>query len=163
MEEGAFYETLQLAKSWQSPLILIVENNDWSLATRTQERRCFIDLSKIAEALDIPFLSLSGNKAEEYIAKITNIRNKTIEMATPAIIHVSLTTLGSWYMDTPGLAEGKFINYHHGASPSATSEKLPRLRNDVSDPVHILIDTYGEAEITGYSSEIWAELEALAS
>lgn len=40
--------------------LVIVESNGWSLATRIQERRCGIDLTKIAESLCIKYEKLNG-------------------------------------------------------------------------------------------------------
>ena len=47
IEEGSFYESLLFMKSLSLSNIVIVENNNWSLATQIHERRSKIDLEKI--------------------------------------------------------------------------------------------------------------------
>ena len=44
MEEGSFYESLVMMKSLGLSVIVIIENNEWSLATHISERRTPIDL-----------------------------------------------------------------------------------------------------------------------
>lgn len=143
IEEGAFYETLELAKSWRVPLVIVVENNDWSLGTRTNERRCPIDLAKVADAFGAPFLHLEGNDAEDYARLLTQIRETAIREETPSLVEVSVVTLGSWVMDAPGFPDGKFINYHHGSSPNVRLEDWPVLADDESDPLVVLARHHG--------------------
>ena len=53
IEEGSFYESLLFLKSNNLPSIIIVENNEWSLGTKINERRANIDLKKLASSLEI--------------------------------------------------------------------------------------------------------------
>ena len=45
--EGDFHEALNIASVWSLPLLIIVENNQWSLGSKIEERRKKIDLKKI--------------------------------------------------------------------------------------------------------------------
>ena len=45
IEEGTFYESLILSKYLKLPLIFLIENNDWSMATSIKERRSNINFS----------------------------------------------------------------------------------------------------------------------
>ena len=143
IEEGAFYEALELAKSWLSPLVIIVENNDWSLGTRISERRCPIDLSAIAAGFKVPFVRLEGNNASEYARHFVRAKETAVREETPVLVEVKVVTLGSWVMDAPGFPDGKFINYHHGASPAAGLEDWPVLGDDESDPLVVLAQQHG--------------------
>src|SRR3989344_6120066 len=49
IEEGSFYESMLFMKSHALPVLVIVENNGWSLATEISERRAEVNLSKFAE------------------------------------------------------------------------------------------------------------------
>ena len=39
MEEGAFYESIECARSFDLPIVFFVENNEWSLASKISQRR----------------------------------------------------------------------------------------------------------------------------
>ena len=70
VEEGAFYESLLFLKSFNLPSLIIIENNNWSLATKTNERRSNIEFDKMASAFDIDYLRLQGNDPFLYLEKI---------------------------------------------------------------------------------------------
>ena len=139
MEEGAFYEAIELLKSLGLPAIIIVENNGWSLGSRIGERRCAIDLKAIAVAFDISYNLLSGNDVQRYAAQLTDTRQMAIMRECPAIIEVELSTLGDWRGNPiPEEPDGKFINYHHGPARTIDIDAWPIIQEDDRDPVHVL-------------------------
>lgn len=138
VEEGSFYESLLFLTSHSLPVVIIIEDNDWSLATKTNERRSNIDFSKLAESLDIEYSYLQGNDPFVYRDEIEIIRNQAILNKKPAIIEVKLTTLGYWYMDHEDFPEGKFINYHAGSAPDVYEKEYPLIEDTENDPLFIL-------------------------
>lgn len=66
IEEGAFWESLVFAKSHGLNVVFVVENNDHSLASTIAERRCAIDLERVAGAVGAPFVRLEGNSPVGY-------------------------------------------------------------------------------------------------
>ncbi|MCL4457660.1 MAG: thiamine pyrophosphate-dependent enzyme [Nitrospirae bacterium] len=138
MEEGAFYEGVTFLKTCNLNAIVIVENNEWSLATRIQERRCPIHLDRFASSLDVDYVLLTGNDVYAYITALKQARREAIERNAPVIIEVKLRTLGDWRLKTEEYPDGKFINYHAGASPSIEVSEWPLIREDDSDPVFVL-------------------------
>jgi len=146
MEEGTFWESMVFEKSNELPVIVIVENNQWSLGTKIEERRCPIDLPKMVSSLDIPYLLLSSNDTYEYIEKITALKKQVLDQKTPACIEVPLTTLGWWRQNTPEFPEGKFINYHAGPSPSVKEQEDPYLDHSSEDPLFVM-EKYFDAKM----------------
>lgn len=138
MEEGVFFETLELLKSFRLSTIVLVENNEWSLATRIEERRCAIHLDKLAQVFEIPYHRLEGNDVYAYTNHLKQIRARVIEEQEPALVEVSLTTLGYWHMKTLQQPDRKFINYHHGAAPTVELLDWPIIKDSEADPVHVL-------------------------
>ena len=61
IEEGAFYESLLFLKSYNLAGIIIIENNEWSLATRINERRTSINIEKLVSGLDEYFFLESND------------------------------------------------------------------------------------------------------
>lgn len=146
MEEGSFYESLIFEKSNSLPVVTIIENNQWSLATRIEERRCHIDIQKLTESLGIPFEQFSSNDSCEYIERLLALRLIALSQKTPMCIEVSLSTLGSWRQKNAEYPEGKFINYHAGPSPSITEQEDPYLIRSSEDPVFAM-EKYFEEDL----------------
>ncbi len=147
MEEGTFYESMVFEKSNGLPILIIVENNQWSLGTKIEERRCPIDIGKLVGALGIPFEQLSSNDTYEYIEKLTALKAQALNEKTPVCIEVPLTTLGWWRQKTDEFPEGKFINYHAGPSPSVNEQEDPYLARSSEDPLFVLEKYFGEETI----------------
>jgi 2-oxoisovalerate dehydrogenase E1 component len=57
---GAFHEAAALARAWDLPLILLLENNQYSVATSVQETAGFTRLAKRAAGYDMPALVVDG-------------------------------------------------------------------------------------------------------
>ena len=138
VEEGSFYESILFLASHSLPVVIIIEDNDWSLATQKKERRSNIDFSKLANSFSIDYSYLQGNDPFLYRNEIELIRNRAFINKKPAIIEVKLTTLGYWHMDHADFPEGKFINYHAGSAPNVYQTEYPLLEDSDNDPLFIL-------------------------
>jgi len=159
MEEGAFYESLVFEKSNALPVIIIVENNKWSLATTIEQRRCPIDLRKLTGSLDVPFECLFSNDTYEYIEHLTALRSLALTRKTPVCVEVMLTTLGWWRQKTPDHPEGRFINYHAGPSPSVQEGNGPRLADSDEDPVFVMEKYFDKNTIKELGDRILSDLQ----
>lgn len=154
MEEGSFYESLLFQKSNNLSVITIIENNQWSLATKINERRIAINIKKIAASLGAGYIKLKGNDAFYYIEKLKAVRESVLANKTAMCIEVELTTLGSWYMKTKEYPKGKFINYHAGPAPVVSLTNGPVIANTKKDPVYVLKEYFGENTLKTYADEI---------
>jgi len=159
IEEGSLWESLVFMKSNELSMVIIVENNQWSLGTKIEERRYDIDMKKLASSLDVDYVSLQGNDPFEYIKTIKSCRGKAIEKKSPVILEVHLTTLGYWYMDTEEYPSGKFINYHAGPAPEVVLEDYPLLSESNEDPLFVLKKYLSEEELTEASLKILKNLK----
>lgn len=143
IEEGAFYESLLLARSVSVAMVVIVENNGWSLATRVEERRADIDLSAMAAAFNIPYRKLTGNDVVDYAATVSECRDQAQRENTPLVVEVELTTLGGWRQPMEGFPEGKYINYHAGPAPTVVLDRGPVIEESSADPIFVLARQMG--------------------
>jgi len=160
IEEGSFYESLLFLKSNQLSSIIIVENNEWSLATKIEERRAEIDLAKIAESLNVKYSVLKGNDPIEYKKTITSLREQTIENKSPILLEVKLTTLGYWKMPHEDFPDGKFINYHGGPAPEVSEKEYPLLDLTNKDPLFPLEKYLPKKELLKIAKEMAAQLKS---
>lgn len=163
MEEGAFYESLLLMKSYDLATVLIIENNDWSLATRIDERRAQISVERLVSGLDIEYVCLDSNDVVDYARQFEAIRTRAVENNLPIVVEVKLTTLGYWYMTNEQHPDGKFINYHCGPAPEveqSISGVYPIIEDSEADPLYVLTRHFTKEQLIEFSDEMLFELKA---
>jgi len=159
IEEGSFYESLLMMRSYALPVLVLIENNEWSLATRIEERRCHIDLQKLAGSLGVGFEGLSGNDPYYYIERLSETRNAILGQSAPSCVEVKVSTLGDWRIKTPENPVGRFVNYHAGPSPSVEVNNWPGvLRTNEEDPVFALRKHFDEKLLIETSVRIREEV-----
>jgi pyruvate dehydrogenase E1 component alpha subunit len=136
MEEGAFYETLVFARSRGLPLVILIENNDHSLASTIRERRSEIRVSELCASVGVASVTLSGNRADLYEEELRRARNIAIG-GTPVCVEVLVTTLCNHAGPTPGwAADPKSIDLNSGLIVEESGR----------DPVWVSRQLMGEAE-----------------
>ena len=150
IEEGIFYESMLMMKTFHCATLTIVENNQWSLGTEIHERRCEIKLDQWAAALGIPYYQLKGNDVYQCIETLKQAYNRTLAEETPVIVEVALHTLGDWRMKADDYPDGKYINYHAGIAPNVELTDNPVIEETEDDPTHVLKQRLG--------TEIWSTL-----
>jgi len=158
IEEGSFYESLLFQKSNNLRVITIIENNEWSLGSKIEERRCNIDISKISTSLSIPYIKLAGNNPFEYINALSGIINDVKKQNIPFCVEVKLKTLGYWYEIQPGFPNGKFINYHSGKAPDISINDNPILEDSNNDPLFVLSGLVGEKKFNSIYNTTLSEI-----
>ena len=144
MEEGALYEAIENARNLDLQMIILIENNNWSLATKIHERRKPIDLKKFSSSLGVGYTLLKGNRLDYYFDEITAARSKVILEKRLMIVEVELTTLGGWMVQTDEFPYGKYVNYHAGLAPKISLSDGVILNYDNSDPVFLIKESLGE-------------------
>lgn len=158
IEEGAFHEALMMARSLQLPILFLVENNEWSMYTRIDERRCAFDLHSLAAAFGVPYCRLSGNEPTGYSERLAALRADAIERAQPAIVEVTINTLGGWWLEEDG-REPRFINYHHGAVPHLCYADDPVIEQSEQDPVFVLSRHFADSDWRHLIAEVRDSLD----
>ena len=139
LEEGIFFETLLSASSWSLPIVIIVENNQWSLGTKVIERRKEISLREFCNSLHVEYLQFEGNDVVKYFEMLEAARKIAIT-GVPVLVEVHLETLGGYFVEEP---RGKrYINYHAGKA-QISSKKI--IVENQSDPIYV--NTISSAEL----------------
>lgn len=147
MEEGSFYESLVMMKTLNLSVVVVIENNEWSLGTHISERRIPINIEKFTNSLGIDYVRLEGNDTSKYIASLKHIRNLSLKSKSPICVEVILKTLGD-RINPPTIEypKGKYINYHAGPTQTVSlfGKKMPFiLRSDFYDPLFIASQNIG--------------------
>ena len=145
MEEGAFYEGLVFSKSHQLPLVIVVDNNDYSMASTTSERRCEIDLSLFCKSIGVDYLQLSDNDVQSYVAEFKGLRGAVRSSCSPAVVEVKTTLL----------------NQHAGPTPGWPTDPMNVdilkglvIYEDTSDPIFVIREKYGVEIFSDYETKL---------
>ena len=159
MEEGTFYESLVFMKSNSLAVLVIVENNEWSMHTRIDERRTEIDLSKFTAALGADYEKLEGNDVFNYVDRLSEVKNGILTGKNPMVLEVKITTLGGWHVEADGKKNGRFIHPHAGPLPETSIDEWPELENSASDPVFMLTEHFPLEDLKKDSRDILSDLK----
>lgn len=65
VNQGAFHETLNMARLWKLPVIFIIENNQYAMGTSLKRSSSVMNLYKLGMAYNIPSFEVDGMICEE--------------------------------------------------------------------------------------------------
>ena len=147
IEEGSFWESLIFIKSLDLDVVIVIENNNYSMSSEISDRRCNINLYKIASALELDFLKLDNN---EYLNMKSLLSNK-LNNRKPLIIEATINTFNNHAGPTPGWQNDKRdININNGLIVRHSKEDpIYNLRNKIS---RTLYERFSKYLIKKYSS-----------
>lgn len=138
MEEGSFSETLIVAKRFNCLLLIILENNDFAMASTIKERRNPINVSNLAQAYNCSFYSLSSRNVIEYSKKLKKIKNQIIKLNKPAIVEIHTSMFNRHAGVTPGWPSDPMI---------VSLDEGLNIKNNNSDPVYIALKNIEKKKI----------------
>ena len=103
IEEGVFWEVLLHARTHDLPLVILVEDNDFSLASTIAERRCSINLRSVCEGVGVSYREVN---AADYVEIENSLRSAKIEALSgqPGCVLARLKTFCQHAGPTPGWA-----------------------------------------------------------
>jgi TPP-dependent pyruvate/acetoin dehydrogenase alpha subunit len=136
IEEGSFYESLTLARYLELPIIFLVENNDWSMATTIRERRSPIRLNLLAKSLDVHYKYFKFKDLKRNIKTFSQIIGELRKNSHPIICEFQIATKSG------KTASGLIDKYHHGATKLNLIDNL-FIAPKVNDIVHKAVKDLG--------------------
>ena len=150
MEEGGFYEALVFARSHGLRVVFIVDNNDYSMASKIGERRCEIRVGSLCDAVGIPFFHLQNNDLNTYIQALGDVRAAVLADSNPVCVEFSTTLLNQHAGPTPGWPTDPLqIDINQGLLiGNAAEDPLAALKERVGAEYFDAIASYLGAETT---------------
>ena len=136
IEEGIFWETLILAQSHKLPLVIVVENNDYSLGSTISERRSHIDLAKICAGIGLPYTHTQGTVVSDVRVALEKARELSAREG-PSCVELNLAALCQHAGPTPGWPEDPLC---------ITIEDGLFIENTPNDPLDHIREELGETE-----------------
>jgi pyruvate dehydrogenase E1 component alpha subunit len=90
-EEGVVYETYNLAALYDVPLLLVLENNSWSINSPLTNRRAHnYDIEKVVEGLGMRYARADGNDYESVYAAASNLVEEIRRGGGPAVLECTV-------------------------------------------------------------------------
>ncbi len=120
LAQGLLYESLNLAKLWKLPLLLVCENNGWSEFTPTSLQYVG-DLRQLAKAFDIVFEQLDGNDVEAVMKAARTAVGRLRQGEGPVLLECVTSR-------TKGHYEGDPQAYRKGVDEPGRQDPIERLR-----------------------------------
>jgi len=145
MEEGPFYEGLVFAQSHRLRLLFVIENNNCSMSSTIEQRRCPIEVESLCTAVRMPYHSLTGNDVFAYAEALRALRSSVAQGEAPACLEVRLAAINQHAGPTPGWpTDPKHISLERGLVVEETS----------NDPVFVLQQRVGEEPMAVFSQQV---------
>jgi TPP-dependent pyruvate/acetoin dehydrogenase alpha subunit len=101
MEEGIFWETMIFARSHGLGMVIVVENNDYSMSSTIRQRRCPIDLSLVCNGLGVSYHGADGASLMAVKMALSAARENAAKNK-PALVELHLATFCQHAGPTPG-------------------------------------------------------------
>jgi TPP-dependent pyruvate/acetoin dehydrogenase alpha subunit len=147
-EEGVVYETLNFAALFKLPLLLVVENNLYSVMTKLHDRRSTDhDLGKIAEGFGVQYLKADGNDYLDVSRKAKSLVEGIKSDRKPALLEC--ITFRHMAHSAP-ICDDK-IGYREIDTPENRSREDSVLKLE-----RIIIGAGGEADLRSIQAEVEA-------
>jgi pyruvate dehydrogenase E1 component alpha subunit len=108
IEEGTFYESLSLSKYLKLPIVFLIENNNWSMATSIKQRRIPISFKELSKSMNIRYFNFKKDDFIKNIKDYSNAINICRKNKSPIICEFEIETVGNIFKNK------KKIHYHHG-------------------------------------------------
>ena len=96
IEEGAFYEAMVFSKARNLPIIILVENNNWSLGSSIKARRKTINLRRLCKSIGFDYYFTAKSKSIYSLSRIMFEARKNVNR-TPQLIEIKVKTEGGKY------------------------------------------------------------------
>lgn len=102
IEEGAFWETLLITAATDLPLIIIVENNNFSLGSTITNRRKQIDLHLISQGLGASYFYCDSFDLTLTLDSLDRARTDALQNLRPVVVEATVNTFCNHAGPTPG-------------------------------------------------------------
>ena len=144
IEEGIFWETLVFQKSHKLPVVVVIENNNYSLSSSISQRRTDIKLDHVCAGIGVQYLKAYGASFQDCEESIGAAR-KIAAAGDTVCIEIFLTTFCQHAGPTPGWPKDPLhIAIEDGLVLGDTSD----------DPLYHLRNVLGETRFECLSEQV---------
>ncbi len=155
-EEGVVYETLNLAATWNLPVLFVVEDNLWAVNTPHSERRSALFSRKmLCDSLGVRYLDADGGDFEHVYSQTRMLITKLRNGHGPGLLHAC--TYREMAHSGPIKDESvRDLHYHDNAETRAADDPITNMEKMISSDI-VKLDIQEEVRITVYDAWIEAK------
>lgn len=146
IEEGVFWESLIFARTHELRIVVVVENNNYSLGSSIEQRRCPIDLRQVCAGLGVTYRSAVGARMPDVRSALDAARAGAAE-GQLAVIELDIKTFNQHAGPTPGWPEDPL--------KIALADGLI-LEHQAQDPLFVLREAIGAEAFDRIATQILA-------
>jgi 2-oxoisovalerate dehydrogenase E1 component len=152
MNQGSTHEGLNFAAVRDLPVILIVENNDWSEMTPIVQTAKVTDLAERAAGYGIPGVTIDGNDPDAVRAAVSTAAARARDGAGPTLIEAKTVRLMAHYN-----RDIEHYRTNEDKERSKERDPLPRLRT------RLLKAGAAEADVAALEATVSEELDGIVA
>jgi len=121
--QGQTHEAMNLAATWDLPVIYVVENNKYGETTPVERQHNVEELSKTAAAYDIPGYTIDGMDVETVYETVSEARERALAGSGPTLIETDVCRYESHSEGhaTPYRSDGEVDEYRENRDRSGES------------------------------------------
>ena len=150
IEEGVLWESLIFARSHHLPLLVVLENNNYSMSSTIPERRSQIDFSKICEGVDINYDRIDGSVLSHVISGFS-LHWSSISAGRPTLLEFDVSTFNQHCGPTPGWPTDPLnISLDNGLT----------MGDDPTDPLNQIKKVIGDKLFEEISNQVAEEIHS---
>jgi pyruvate dehydrogenase E1 component alpha subunit len=102
VRQGALHETFNMAMLWKSPVIFIIENNNYAMGTSVERTSNVHDLYKLGLAYDMPSFQVDGMRCETVHEAIASAADRARKGEGPTLLEIKTYRYRGHSMSDPG-------------------------------------------------------------
>jgi len=102
IHQGAFHESLNLAKIWNLPIVYICENNHYGMGTDFRRVSAVHDLSEMGQSYGIPGRQINGMDVLEVYEATAEAVRQAREQSLPSLLEMQTYRYKGHSMSDPG-------------------------------------------------------------
>ena len=87
--QGMLHEAFNMAMLWELPVVFICENNQYAMGTSVARTSNVLDISKIADAYEMPAASVDGMSPEAVHNAVLKAVNRSREKGGPTLLEIN--------------------------------------------------------------------------
>jgi pyruvate dehydrogenase E1 component alpha subunit len=131
IHQGAFHESMNLAKVWKLPILFVCENNQYGMGTAMERVSAVKDLYVKGAAYDIPSKQINGMDVIEVLEEVKAAREQILGDETPVFFEIKTYRYKGHSMSDP--------------AKYRTKEEMEKFQKQ--DPIQSLKDRMIEAKM----------------
>lgn len=150
VNQGVYYESLNLASLWDLPVIYVIENNRYSMGTSQERSSAGKPLAKRAEGFAIEWDEAQGNDLYDIRTKTTEALKRAYKSHRPSVLEIHTYRYRGHSMSDPDQTyrnKEEIENYKKAQDPIARYQAILEKEGILDEKIRKAIDKAAREEV----------------